>query len=217
MTIHIASIYFDHEKHKVGYLLSSDTWAAETDDKTNRVNSVFHLNKSFTGTRTVGFIRGTLPSYEDDTPARVLSDLRTLDYVFDDIQEGIDYSNNGYLSSLEKYVLLIGAISEASLELYTISNVKRAAPHTAKMLHRLTFDMYDQALPLAWYAPCSSAYLVIDIGKRLNLEESRVFAEDLTKVTAEHLPGAIQSVSLDKYDLGEIISYCLSEEGIRTI
>lgn len=128
MTIHCAITYFDSENESVGYLLGSDsrvTIKEISGDSSQKKEIVFQVDKSFRGRETVGFIRGTILGDQNNPSAGFSRDMQSLENLFDDIEEGTDYSNVPLLQDSEQYVLMIGKQTNGFLDLYTVSNARK--------------------------------------------------------------------------------------------
>jgi len=148
MTIHCAVQYFDDKTKSTGYLLGSDSWAAEVVEQTPDETllgkrNLGSMDKHISGKNSIGLMRGHFSNLRF---SEFLAQLQSLENVFDGIEQGIDYSNIPLLTN-SKYTSLVGRQAPEFLDLYTISNQRKTNLHIAERLHRLTSDSCQEPYP----------------------------------------------------------------------
>jgi hypothetical protein len=207
-------MYFDSESESVGYLIGSDSRAAAIKPLSDQ--RVFQADKSFCGKNTVGFIRGTLSGTEAELQDGFFGRIQSLEEVFDDIDEGVDYSHVPLLKDSNMYALLVGKQSNASLDLFTVSNAREKDPNTAIRLHRLTPQMYHtENHALMWYALFTRDYVVMRSEKKFGIKEAQELLVKLLTIPSDDLRQKL-GVELD-YEAGKPNMYRIDFQGIQRI
>jgi len=219
MTIHCAIMYFDSETESGGYLLGSDSRAAIeklVDEVPLSDKRILQVDKSFRGRRTVGFFRGALPGDENNPHDSFSRYMQSLENLFDDIDEGVDYSHVSLLNDSEKYVLLVGKQTDGFLDLYTVSNARENDQNIAKRLHRLTSDMYHtENKTMFWYAPNTVDYFMSSDRKKLDVKKAQDILEKFLTILSSDLKSTLE-IEQD-YEPGIPIIYRLNFQGIQRI
>tara|TARA_Y100000310_G_scaffold345414_1_gene464726 strand:- start:5157 stop:5807 length:651 start_codon:yes stop_codon:yes gene_type:complete len=215
MTFHCAGTYFDDETQSVGFLIGSDSRMTTRDKSTLEIRT-FQVDKSFSGRRTVGFIRGTVPKDGCEPEEKFKSEVDGLDDQFEEIDEGVNYSHISLLARSKKYVLLIGKQSNESLDLYTVSNQRKKDPHVAKRLHRITLEMYHTEETSLFLGSFNDRdYIDLDIMGRMDFNMAKTLMENCLRMNNDKAKELLR-VPLD-YEPGEPNMYKLSFQGIEKI
>ncbi|MBI4144263.1 hypothetical protein HY486_03380, partial [Candidatus Woesearchaeota archaeon] len=219
-TIHCAITYFDPETKSAGYLVGSDSRAAikvVAGEALKNIKKVFWVDKSFRGRDTIGVIRGRLLVKGREPQNKFSIVMQSLENLFDGIDEGADYSDVPVLGDFEQYILLIGKRTNSTLDLYTVSNIRKDNLNIAKRLHRLTPEMYHtENGTLFWYAPNTPDYLEIRLSKRCDAKEAQYFLEKL--LTGPLSISMKRVLKMDRgYDPGKPNIYRLNFQGILRI
>ncbi|MBS3144625.1 hypothetical protein J4208_03495 [Candidatus Woesearchaeota archaeon] len=219
MTIHCAISYF--EGNSGGYLLGCDSTLQISRTVQSLVKEFpMIVEKSFRGAHFVGFIRGRLPSsILPTTPAAIAAQfsarLRSLDFCFDGIQQGITYTHPS-LCDLSAYTLLIAKQQADHLELFNVSN-QRPLPennHRATRLHHLELPtLAAQPHSVVFYAPCTPNYLQFRFRERCNFVRAKKILEQLlTERSVLKI-----SPQLGRYHPGKASLFAVDFTGIRQI
>ena len=191
MTIHIALLYFDEDTESCGYLLAADTCCSNTIDDTVELGEMaesFDVDKSFSGDNFIGLVRGAIQiPTSGSVPERFYEAVSSLDGHFEDIEEGICYSDHPLLSNIE-YTLLIAKRNPDSLELYSVSNQRKEDErnHKAALLHRIDRKSFHrEEKSQLWYAPCTQDYMVASLTK-CDFHKGAGFLPEVVQISLPH-------------------------------
>ncbi|MBI4919520.1 hypothetical protein HY837_06310 [archaeon] len=166
MTIHCVVSFF--EKEDCGYLLGSDSCIGRV--AKDKVVDHFLAEKAFFSENSIGVIGGAFSiNSAKDVEKSFYSKMRSLDGVFEDVDEVKDYSHIPMLESAQKYRLFVAKRNQDGLKLYRVSSVGENQ-NKARIIHSFDKESYESSK--IWYSILSNSYFVINNKDRFNLEQA---------------------------------------------
>ncbi len=166
MTLHCIVSFFEKDDH--GYLLGSDSVIGRLTE--GKVVEKFLAEKAFLSDNSIGLIGGNFSlTAKSSLEEAFYSEMKSLDGVFEEVEELKDYSSIPLLKHAIKYRLFIAKRNPEHLKLYRISSVGDDK-NKAKIIHSLEKDSYESSK--IWYSVLSNSYFMINNKKRFTLEEA---------------------------------------------
>jgi hypothetical protein len=116
MTLHVAAMYFDHEKQYWGFLIGADRKSGNRNKAGSPLEEVVLTEKVFRSPNTIGLCSGAF-HWPENEHERL---LRSFDNTFENISEESDYSTHPGLMAAEYATLSVVKRTERRMALYGV-------------------------------------------------------------------------------------------------
>ena len=209
MTVHAAAVYFDDSAKCCGLLLGADRIAVRNGFYTELglpvqqdTSAIFYQPKGFIGSKNIGFCSGVFEGRRESLE----TDVRSLDYLFDDFPASKQYREHHFLKNARSYSLSVAVCQSEEIRLFeVIPEVSGEGTNPEHLVCKITPLTYDTLKNTVYWTKLNGKekkYGRRDHTRRLGIQHAKILLEHHMREQLQ--PLEVEDTSFDFYAIDKL-------------